>query len=41
VQIVERWIMARIRKETFFSLRQLNQRISELVKWMNHKVMKQ
>jgi transposase len=41
VQIVERWIMARIRKETFFSLRQLNQRISELVTWMNHKVMKQ
>lgn len=41
VQIVERWIMARIRKETFFSLKQLNQRISELVTWMNLKVMKQ
>jgi transposase len=41
VQIVERWIMARIRKETFFSLKHLNQRISELLKWMNSKVMKQ
>lgn len=41
VQIVERWIMARIRKETFFSLSQLNQRISELLKWMNNKIMKQ
>lgn len=41
VQIVERWIMGRIRKETFFSLKQLNQRIAELVEWMNNKVMKQ
>ncbi len=41
VQIVERWIMARIRKETFFSLKQLNQRIAELLDWMNNKVMKQ
>lgn len=41
VQIVERWIMARVRKETFFSLKQLNQRISELLAWMNSKVMKQ
>jgi len=41
VQIVERWIMARIRKETFFSLKQLNQRIGELLTWMNNKVMKQ
>ena len=41
VQIVERWIMARLRKETFFSLQQLNHRIAELLKWMNNKVMKQ
>tara|TARA_R110002124_G_C8941746_1_gene512743 strand:+ start:211 stop:1755 length:1545 start_codon:yes stop_codon:yes gene_type:complete len=41
VQIVERWIMARIRKETFFSLKQLNQRIAELLTWLNNKVMKQ
>lgn len=41
VQIVERWIMARIRKETFFSLKQLNQRIAELLKGMNNKVMRQ
>ncbi|GAA6170929.1 IS21-like element ISPsy14 family transposase [Colwellia sp. KU-HH00111] len=41
VQIVERWIMGRIRKETFFSLKQLNQRIAELLTWMNQKVMQQ
>ncbi|MCL4164131.1 UNVERIFIED_CONTAM: hypothetical protein GTU68_045791, partial [Idotea baltica] len=41
VQIVERWIMGRIRKETFFSLKQLNQRIAELLDWMNNKEMKQ
>ncbi|WP_435234393.1 IS21 family transposase [Psychromonas sp. PT13] len=41
VLIVERWIMARVRKETFFSLKQLNQRIAELLSWMNNKVMKQ
>lgn len=41
VQIVERWIMGKLRKETFFSLKQLNQRIAELLVWMNDKVMKQ
>ena len=40
VQIVERWIMARLRHETFFSLKQLNQRISELLKEMNNRQMK-
>lgn len=41
VQIVERWIMGKIRKETFFSLKQLNQRIAELLTWMNQKTMQQ
>ena len=40
VQIVERWIMARLRHETFFSLKQLNQRIADLLKDMNHRQMK-
>jgi transposase len=31
VQIVERWSMARLRKETFFSLRQLNLKIQTLL----------
>lgn len=41
VQIVERWIMARLRHETFFSLKQLNQRIAELLVDMNNRQMKQ
>ena len=40
VQIVERWIMARLRHETFFSLKQLNQRIDELLLDMNNRQMK-
>lgn len=40
VQIVERWIMAVLRHETFYSLRQLNQRISELLKDLNQRAMK-
>ena len=40
VQIVERWIMARLRHEIFFSLKRLNQRISELLKDMNNRAMK-
>ncbi|EIF0665381.1 IS21 family transposase, partial [Salmonella enterica] len=39
VQVVERWIMARIRHETFYSLASLNQRIRELLERLNHKVM--
>ncbi len=35
--IVERWIMGVIRKEVFYSLSQLNQRIKELLIWMNNK----
>jgi len=40
VQIVERWIMARLRHETFFSLRQLNMRIRELLLDLNQRPMK-
>lgn len=40
VQIVERWIMARLRHETFFSLRQLNLRIHELLIDLNQRPMK-
>ncbi len=40
VQIVERWIMAKLRHESFFSLRQLNRRISELLTDLNQREMK-
>jgi transposase len=40
VQIVERWIMAKLRHETFFSLRQLNQQIAELLTGLNQREMK-
>jgi transposase len=40
VQIVERWIMARLRHESFFSLRQLNLRIQELLIDLNQRKMK-
>jgi len=40
VQIVERWIMARLRHEVFFSLRQLNERIQALLKDLNQRTMK-
>ena len=40
VQIVERWIMARLRKEIFFSLRQLNLKIQELLTDLNQRQMK-
>lgn len=40
VQIVERWIMARLRHDTFFSLKHLNQRISELLEGLNQRQMK-
>jgi len=41
VQIVERWIMARLRHQTFHSLAQLNHEIAKLLEVMNNKVMKQ
>ena len=40
VQIVERWIMAKLRHENFFSLRQLNLRIQELLVDLNQRPMK-
>lgn len=35
VALVERWILARLRHETFLSLADLNRRIAELVTWVN------
>jgi len=40
VQVVERWIMAALRKRTFLSLAELNLAIGELLKVLNIKVMK-
>jgi len=40
VQIVERWILARLRHETFFSLDALNDRISELLVDLNNRKMR-
>lgn len=35
VQVVERWILARLRDRTFFSLAELNAAIGELLKYLN------
>jgi len=40
VQVVERWILARIRNETFFSLGELNARIAELLEELNARTMR-
>lgn len=40
VQIAQRWILARMRNETFFSLEALNARIAELVDELNARPMK-
>ena len=40
VQIVERWILARLRHETFFSLAALNARIAELLADLNARPMR-
>ncbi len=40
VQIVERWILARLRHQQFFSLGELNARIRELVDELNDRVMR-
>lgn len=40
VQIVQRWVLARIRHRTFFSLTSLNEAIAELVDELNDKRMK-
>jgi transposase len=41
VQIVERWILARLRRHTFFSLAELNQCIAALLVELNQKPFKQ
>ncbi|TNF90998.1 MAG: IS21 family transposase [Gammaproteobacteria bacterium] len=40
VQVVQRWILARLRKRTFFSLLELNQAIAELLEDLNHRTMR-
>jgi len=40
VQIVERWILAALRKQRFFSLGELNGAIKELLKGLNHRPFK-
>ncbi len=40
MQIAQRWILARMRNETFYSLGELNARIRELVSDLNDRVMK-
>jgi transposase len=40
VQVVQRWILARLRKETFFSIEALNKRIWELLDDLNDRPMK-
>lgn len=40
VQVVERWILARLRDRTFFSLAELNQAIQELLAELNEQPMK-
>ena len=40
VLIAQRWILARLRNQTFFSLDELNVRIAELVEEMNDRTMK-
>jgi transposase len=40
VQVVERWILARIRHETFFTLAELNTRIAQLLAELNDREMR-
>ena len=40
VQVVQRWILARLRHETFFSIEALNERIRELLEELNARPMK-
>jgi transposase len=40
VQLVERWILARLRNQTFFSLDALNERIAELLEELNARTMR-
>ncbi|MGH2712730.1 MAG: IS21 family transposase [Thermoleophilaceae bacterium] len=40
VQVVQRWILARLRKRRFFSLAELNAAIKELLVWLNERPFK-
>lgn len=40
VQVAQRWILARLRHQTFFSLAELNERIAELLQELNSRPMK-
>ncbi len=40
VQVVERWILARLRNHTFFSLSELNSAVKDLLAGLNHKPFK-
>jgi transposase len=40
VQVAQRWILARLRNETFFSLEALNARIAELLEVLNNRTMR-
>ena len=40
VLVAQRWILARIRNQTFFSLAELNERIAELLEELNERTMK-
>jgi len=40
VQIAQRWVLARLRNQTFFSLADLNERILELVEQLNGAIMR-
>ena len=37
VQVVQRWVLARLRKRTFFSLAELNAAVRELLTWLNQR----
>jgi transposase len=40
VQVAQRWVLARLRHHTFFSLEELNERIAELVEELNARTMR-
>jgi transposase len=40
VKLVQRWILARLRHQQFFSLAELNQAIFDLLDYFNHRIMK-
>ncbi len=40
VQVAQRWILARLRNQTFFSLEAMNERIGELLDLLNHRKMR-